>query len=171
MRLTPEQLRGWEEQGYLVVPDIVADPARFVDDLAQPPTEAATAAGLNRHQVDPVYGRLATLAPIVDVVRQLLGTEASPRILQTMYLNKTPENSIGISLHQDTHYIPNTPNTLLACWLALTVSARGGTGAGVGQPGRGGHAAHCGGSTAAHVFWPMMSPEARRLTCLRHCMR
>jgi ectoine hydroxylase-related dioxygenase (phytanoyl-CoA dioxygenase family) len=37
-----------------------------------------------------------------------------------MYLNKTQENNLGIALHQDTHYIPNTPNTLLACWIALS---------------------------------------------------
>src|SRR5262249_547876 len=26
----------------------------------------------------------------------------------------------GIALHQDCHYLPNEPNTLMACWLALT---------------------------------------------------
>ena len=184
-RLTSEQVQHWRDKGFLVVPGVLsrAEAAAHAEELAKPPPQSAAAAGLNRHAVDPAFGRLATHEVVVDVVRQLLEdpTEA-PRILQTMYLlcaivlplsllspslsllsfslarpfalrpphttphhththtslpvqlwhqpvpwsrylNKTPDvesSRLGIALHQDTHYIPNTPNTLLACWLALT---------------------------------------------------
>lgn len=108
------------------MPDILSssEAAAHVEELAQAPTQAAADAALNRHAVDPAFGRLATHEVVLDVVRQLLENPIKPpRILQTMYLNKTPDANaarLGIALHQDTHYIPNTPNTLLACWLALT---------------------------------------------------
>ncbi len=41
-------------------------------------------------------------------------------IVQTMLLSKAPAGGRGIALHQDTHYLPNDPNTLMACWVALT---------------------------------------------------
>jgi hypothetical protein len=125
-QLTPAQERQWREEGFVVVPGILSakEAAAHVEELAQPPTEAAAAAGLNRHAVDPSFGTLATHEAVLDIVRQLLAEPAEPpRILQTMYLNKTSDDSasrLGIALHQDTHYIPNEPNTLLACWIALT---------------------------------------------------
>ena len=126
-QLTSKQVQQWRDEGFLIVPAIMSssEAAAHVEELAQPPTEVIAAAGLNRHAVDPAFGRLATHEVVLDIVRQLLEHPTEPpRILQTMYLNKTPEVdghlSLGIALHQDTHYIPNTPNTLLACWLALT---------------------------------------------------
>ena len=42
-------------------------------------------------------------------------------IVQTMLLEKHPgEEAKGTALHQDTHYLPNEPNTLMACWLAMS---------------------------------------------------
>ena len=42
-------------------------------------------------------------------------------IVQTMYMEKSPgEESQGTALHQDTHYLPTDPNTLMACWIALS---------------------------------------------------
>ena len=42
-------------------------------------------------------------------------------IVQTMYLEKYPaEAARGTALHQDTHYLPTEPNTLMACWLAMS---------------------------------------------------
>ena len=121
--LSAAQVRQWREEGWLQVPGILsaAEAAAHVDALAAPPTEAAAEAGLNRHTVDPAFGALATHERVVAIVRQLLDQPAEPpRILQTMYLNKTPETPTGIALHQDVHYIPNTPMSLLACWIALT---------------------------------------------------
>ena len=37
-----------------------------------------------------------------------------------MYMDKKPKGGIGVALHQDTHYIRNDPNTLMACWIALS---------------------------------------------------
>jgi hypothetical protein len=53
MVLQQWQLQQWQDDGYLVIPGILNDPAAHIDDLAQPPPEAATAAGLNRHAVNP----------------------------------------------------------------------------------------------------------------------
>ena len=88
-RLTSEQVQHWRDKGFLVVPGVLsrAEAAAHVEELAKPPPQSAAAAGLNRHAVDPAFGRLATHEVVLDVVRQLLEdpTEA-PRILQTMYL-------------------------------------------------------------------------------------
>ena len=45
-------------------------------------------------------------------------------IVQTMYMAKSPEGGTGVALHQDTHYIRNEPNTLMACWVALSDTDR-----------------------------------------------
>ena len=37
-----------------------------------------------------------------------------------MLLSERPRGGQEIALHQDSHYLPNEPNTLMACWLALT---------------------------------------------------
>ena len=40
-------------------------------------------------------------------------------VVQTMYMAKAVEGGTGVALHQDTHYIRNEPNTLMACWIAM----------------------------------------------------
>jgi ectoine hydroxylase-related dioxygenase (phytanoyl-CoA dioxygenase family) len=35
-----------------------------------------------------------------------------------MYMAKKPLGGTGVALHQDTHYIRNEPNTLMACGIA-----------------------------------------------------
>ena len=119
--LSAEQLGAYDHDGYLVVPDLLA-PAEvdaFVSYAAQPrPTDAPKAPPLQTHTVDSHWNRLASHPRIVPIVEQLLGGPA--RIVQTMYLNKPPAGGQGIALHQDTHYLRNEPNTLMACWLALS---------------------------------------------------
>ena len=119
--LSPAQLASWREDGYLVVPGMLDGELcdATVAALALPPLPDVEELGLARHTVDPTWARLAAHEGVIPLVQQLLGVSSSPRILQTMYLDKAPEGT-GIALHQDTHYIPNEPNTLLACWLALT---------------------------------------------------
>ena len=46
-------------------------------------------------------------------------------IVQTMYLEKQPARGgevggAGVALHQDLHYLPCEPETLMACWIALS---------------------------------------------------
>lgn len=118
--LTDEQVAFYEENGYLVVPDLVSATEieaflRHVDGGAEPVLD------LQGHRRDPQYHALATHPKIVGMVRQLLGGQ--PRIVQTMLLDKPPVVGKGIALHQDQHYLPHdpqTPDTLMACWVALT---------------------------------------------------
>lgn len=37
-----------------------------------------------------------------------------------MLLDKPAKGGKGIPVHQDYHHLPNDPNTLMACWVALT---------------------------------------------------
>jgi ectoine hydroxylase-related dioxygenase (phytanoyl-CoA dioxygenase family) len=116
--LSAEQIERFKADGYLVVPDLLTDAEvdAFVAHLAE---EKATGTyGLQGHRQDPQYRYLATHPRVAGAAAQILGGRV--RIVQTMLLNKRPQGGQGIALHQDTHYLPNEPNTLMACWLALT---------------------------------------------------
>ena len=125
--LTPDQVEKYHTDGYLLVPDLLTDPEvdAFLTHESKPkPPERQK--GLLTHTVDSEWEYLATHPCIVGITNQLL--EGSPMIVQTMYLNKPHAGGKGIALHQDTHYIRNEPNTLMACWLAMdeTDEANGG---------------------------------------------
>src|SRR5689334_23314952 len=115
--LTPEELQRYQTDGYLVVPGLLSDAevSAFLAAAARPQTEPY---GLHGHLKDTQYRALATHPNVIRIVTQLLG--GRPRIVQTMFLNKPAQGGKGIALHQDCHYLPNEPNTLMACWLALT---------------------------------------------------
>ena len=50
---------------------------------------------------------------------QILG--GPPRVVQTMYMaKKASMEKRGAAFHQDLHHLPNEPNTLMACWVALS---------------------------------------------------
>jgi len=108
----------FNDDGYLVVPDLLTrkEVDAFVDHLAR--EEAIRTYGLQGHRQDPQYRYLATHPRIAGGAAQLRGGRV--RIVQTMLLSKPPQGGRGIALHQDCHYLPNDPNTLMACWLALT---------------------------------------------------
>ena len=118
--LTSEQVAQYHADGYIVVPNLLT-PVEidwFVEYALKPrPPELQW--GLRTHVVDEKYKYLATHPRMVDIVKQLLGA-SEPRIVQTMFLNKAAAGGKGIALHQDTHYLPTEPNTLMACWVALT---------------------------------------------------
>jgi phytanoyl-CoA hydroxylase len=116
--LSEEQIDRFKADGYLVVPDLLTDAEvdAFVQHLAE--EQAIGAYGLQGHRQDPQYRYLATHPRIAGAAAQIRGGQV--RIVQTMLLNKRPQGGQGIALHQDTHYLPNEPNTLMACWLALT---------------------------------------------------
>lgn len=116
--LTPEQVAHYREQGYVVVPNLLsgAEIDAFVAHQAKPkPPEWNL--GLQSHKADPQWKYIATHARIAGGAAQLL--EGRPYVVQSMFLNK-PSGGRGIALHQDTHYLPSEPNTLMACWLALS---------------------------------------------------
>ncbi|MEK7671485.1 MAG: phytanoyl-CoA dioxygenase family protein, partial [Bacteroidota bacterium] len=75
---------------------------------------------LNNHKRDHHWTHVAKHSHIVGVIQQILNTQ-KPMIVQTMYLEKRPaEAGKGTALHQDSHYLPNEPDTLMACWLAMS---------------------------------------------------
>ena len=117
-QLNPAQIDHYRQNGYLVVDGLLTctEVDAFVayesglDDIGP--------RGLKNHRDDEQWAQLAHHPNITGVVRQLLAS--SPRIVQTMYLDKAPRGGTGIALHQDTHYLRNEPNTLMACWIALS---------------------------------------------------
>lgn len=116
--LTPEQIDQYRRDGYVVVPDVLT-PAEIDGFIANDanPKEEWWKLGLRRHTVDPVWRKLTAHPRVAGFAAQLLG--GHPMVVQTMYLKKPPGGT-GIAPHQDTHYLPSEPNTLMACWIALT---------------------------------------------------
>lgn len=124
IQLTSTQIDQFEAEGFLVVPDLLSNQEidDFLNHESQPkPSEYQR--GLQNHKADPNWAYFAKHPNIAGGVAQLLG--GMPRIVQTMYLRKDPAGDsdtggAGIALHQDTHYLPSRPNTLMACWVALS---------------------------------------------------
>jgi ectoine hydroxylase-related dioxygenase (phytanoyl-CoA dioxygenase family) len=117
--LSDEQLASYRRDGYLVVANLLtsAEADAFVSYEQEQDKEWR--GHLDNHKRDPRWRAVATHPNIVGSVRQILN--ANPMIVQTMYLEKNPgEEAKGTALHQDIHYLPNEPNTLMACWLALS---------------------------------------------------
>jgi len=116
--LSDEEVSTYHRQGYLVVKDLLTaeEVAHFVRYEAE--SDQPGPRGLQNHQTDDEWAHITHHPRIGSIVRQLGG--ANPRIVQSMYMNKAPEGGTGVALHQDTHYIRNAPNTLMACWLALS---------------------------------------------------
>jgi ectoine hydroxylase-related dioxygenase (phytanoyl-CoA dioxygenase family) len=109
----------YARDGYIVVQDLLSrsEVADFVDYET---TQSRDWRGhLDNHTRDSRWRAVATHPRIVGIAQQILS--AQPMIVQTMYLEKFPEEEArGTALHQDTHYLPNEPNTLMACWLAMS---------------------------------------------------
>lgn len=116
--LSDENIKTFHSQGFLVVEDLLT--AEEVEHFVRYEAESDQPGprGLQNHQADDEWAHIAHHPRIGAIVRQLAGP--TPRIVQTMYMNKAPEGGMGVALHQDTHYIRNEPNTLMACWLALS---------------------------------------------------
>jgi ectoine hydroxylase-related dioxygenase (phytanoyl-CoA dioxygenase family) len=116
--LAPEQIERYQREGYLVVEELLTgeEVDAFLEHLRR--EESTGSYGLQGHRKDPQYRYLATHPRVAGAAAQLLGGRV--RVVQTMLLNKAPQGGKGIALHQDSHYLPNEPNTLMACWLALS---------------------------------------------------
>ena len=117
-QLTADQLKDYERDGYLVVEGVLGDDE--VDAfLTHQETLTKPQEGLHIHLADPQWRRLATHPNVAGVAAQLL--DGTPGIVQTMYLpKKAGDDAVGFALHQDAHYLPAEPNTLMACWIALS---------------------------------------------------
>ena len=115
--LAPTQIEEYHNEGYLIIENLLT--AEEVDAFVNYEATQVDCGprGLQNHCNDSQWAQLAHHPNIVGVVRQLL--DGPPEIVQTMYMNKAPKGGTGIALHQDTHYIRNEPNSLMACWLAM----------------------------------------------------
>lgn len=122
--LSEEQRLSYVDDGYLVVEDLLSkdEVDRFLEAQEGDVPESVRSLGLKRHEGDSSWEGIAKHPKIVEVVQDLL--RGDPRIVQTMYMAKSPEGGTGVALHQDTHYIRNEPNTLMACWVALSDTDR-----------------------------------------------
>ncbi len=122
--LTPDQVAQYGEDGYLLVHDLLTDGEvdAFLEHEAQPKPPEWQTLGLRKHTADPQWRSIAAHPRVSGIVRQLLGGE--PMVVQTMYMAKAVEGGTGVALHQDTHYIRNEPNTLMACWIAMSDTDR-----------------------------------------------
>jgi len=118
--LSPEQVAKYESDGYLVVQDLMSESEidNFIEDANQPKTPEWKALGLRKHTADSHWNSIAAHPRTSAIVRQLMN--GNPRIVQTMYMAKSQKGDTGVALHQDTHYIRNEPNTLMACWVAMS---------------------------------------------------
>lgn len=124
MQLTPEQLKQYQEDGYIVVHNLL--PEDVVDAFIayeQQPKPEGWIENLRHHVDDPAWQTVAAHPNVVSIARQLLD-DMPPMIVQTMYMERKPAGdsdvgSKGIALHQDLHYLPSDPPTLLACWIAM----------------------------------------------------
>ncbi|NBC17803.1 MAG: hypothetical protein GVY18_10865 [Bacteroidetes bacterium] len=133
MTLTPEQIARYERDGYLIVHDVLSDDE--VDAFVayeQEPKPEGWLDNLRHHVDDPHWARLARHPNVVSIAQQLLDG-ATPQIVQTMYMERQPAGDAevgdkGIALHQDLHYLPTEPDTLMACWIALNDTDAGNAG-------------------------------------------
>lgn len=124
IHLTDEHIGQYHRDGFLIVGGILSDveTTAFVEHETRPkPPEWNK--GLLSHTVDPQRAYVAKHPNVAGLAAELLN--GTPRIVQTMYLAKSAAKSDGtpggkgIALHQDTHYLPTEPNTLMACWIAM----------------------------------------------------
>jgi len=118
--LTGAQLARYAADGYLVVPDLLT--REEVDAFVA--YEASCDPGfrerLDNHVRDERWRGVAAHPRVAGAARQILAG-ADPMIVQTMYMEKRPaEPGKGTAMHQDSHYLPSEPNTLMACWLAMS---------------------------------------------------
>ena len=118
--LSTGQKQDYLDRGYLVVEDLLSADEVSAFLLAQEDdvTEETRALGLKRYLADGSWASIAQHPKIAGIISELI--DGSPMIVQTMYLAKSPDGGTGVALHQDTHYIRNEPNTLMACWVALS---------------------------------------------------
>lgn len=116
--LAPGDLERYAADGFLVVPGLLSreEVEGFVAYEAG--CDPAFRERLDNHTRDARWRAVAAHPRVAGAVRQILGGD--PMIVQTMYMVKRPaEPGKGTALHQDSHYLPNEPNTLMACWLAM----------------------------------------------------
>lgn len=122
--LTAEEIVRYERDGYLIVGNVLNEKevGDFVSYESMPKPDGWRE-NLLHHKHDERWAYLACHQNVAGVAAQLLG--GPPMIVQTMYLEKPPAGDqevggSGVALHQDLHYLPCEPETLMACWIAMS---------------------------------------------------
>ena len=118
--LAPDQIAQYRRDGYLIVPHLLTPQELDAFIQHEAAVDPNAPRGLQNHRADPQWGHLAHHPRVTGIIRQLI--EGPPEIVQTMYMAKQPDGGTGVALHQDTHYIRNEPNTLMACWIAFSAT-------------------------------------------------
>jgi ectoine hydroxylase-related dioxygenase (phytanoyl-CoA dioxygenase family) len=118
-QLKSAEIEKYREEGFVVVPGLLS-PGEVDEFVAwESAQDPACRDRLDNHKNEPQWRGVATHRSIAGGAGQILTAE--PMIVQTMYLEKFPAaEGKGTALHQDSHYLPNDPNTLMACWLAMS---------------------------------------------------
>lgn len=122
--LSEDQKQAYQEDGYLVVEGLLTEDevTGFLEEQEKEASEEVRGLGLKRYTADDAWASIACHAKVKAIVSELV--DGDPMIVQTMYMAKSPDGGTGVALHQDTHYIRNEPNTLMACWIALSDTDR-----------------------------------------------
>lgn len=122
--LSEEQIAQYRKDGFIVVPGLLTEEEAdaFVEYEKLPKPEGWRQ-DLRNHAHDEKWAYIARHPKVVSAIEQLVGAPAD--IVQTMYLEKQPAKDgekagTGVAMHQDLHYLPCEPETLLACWIALS---------------------------------------------------
>ena len=136
--LSPEQVKSYQENGYLVVEGLVspeetseikAEATRLCRGEFDVPGVVPVAEGetdeeaLSRylcihhpHKVSPLMESSALHPKVADVLTQLIGPNV--KCMQTMLFIKPP-GFPGQAYHQDERYIPTEDHSLTGAWIAL----------------------------------------------------
>ena len=122
--LSKEQIEAFHHDGFIIVENLLTgeEVDRFVSYEQQSKPDNWKH-DLRHHASDEVWRYVAVHPKVTEAVSQLIG--GRPMIVQTMYMEKPPsaEKQVGgqgVALHQDLHYLPCEPNTLIACWIAMS---------------------------------------------------
>jgi ectoine hydroxylase-related dioxygenase (phytanoyl-CoA dioxygenase family) len=154
MLISMDQINQYHNDGFLIVENLLTDQevSDFLNHESKPKPEDWQK-GLRTHTADPQWQYLATHPNITGITRQLLNDDS--QIVQSMYLNKKSDGGQGIAIHQDTLYIKNEPNTLMACWVAMddTDPENGGLCVVPGSHLKGLQSAHKNLNSSEHISW------------------
>ncbi|MGN6693645.1 MAG: phytanoyl-CoA dioxygenase family protein [Aquihabitans sp.] len=69
------------------------------------------------HDLDPVFDRFSRQTPIAEAARDI--GMADPKLLQSMYIFKSPFIGGEVSCHQDSAFLFTDPMTVVGFWVAL----------------------------------------------------
>ena len=124
--LTPNQLKQYQEEGYLAPIDILSKDealaAREEIELIEKemPNEINKAGRYNVHLISPKLDSIVHNSKILDVIESIIGKNIL--VCSTTLFIKNPNEQGFVSYHQDAKYIGLEPHNWVTAWVALTDS-------------------------------------------------